>query len=406
MGAVRPGLVEQAPAAEDPAIDFPQPQLAAELDWLAGLVADDDLAVRLEQAHDLLARRHRLAAKDAPHGLHDHALQALQDWLELPPEPPGRRIAPGLQHSAHSCGLSSGLLRDRDQPRIGRAHGAARLLTLAPAQAVQALDQTSCAAGSRAEHGLAQIRGLLKRHLGPAQEPAEHAHAVSQEAAVARVMDRGLHHRAVDAQLAPARHFEPSRQRHHTLVEGEEGLWRDEVGPAQQRGVVRHLLQIDAAELAQDQTVGNEVLDLLVAPAVEALDHEKAQDDLDGRARPSPAQGVWRPLRQVGPDALKDRVTLEQAIEFAQHRFKLAEPRRDEGEQVHGRISVDQHDGGPPACEDAGTASTVHLNHVYFEKRSFSSSGSRWSLTQRRSATAERSRFSRPPKAPPPRGKS
>src|ERR687885_512119 len=56
MGAVRPGLVEQAPAADDPALDFLQPQLAAELDRLAGLVAADDLAVRLEQAHDLLPR--------------------------------------------------------------------------------------------------------------------------------------------------------------------------------------------------------------------------------------------------------------------------------------------------------------------------------------------------------------
>src|ERR687886_1179279 len=321
MGAVRPGLVEQAPAADDPAIDFLQPQLAAELDWLAGLVADDDLAVRLEQAHDLLARRHRLAAKDAPHGLHDHALQAWQDGLELPPEPPGRRIAPGLQHSAHSCGLSSGLLRNRDQPRIGRAHGAARRLTLAPAQAVQALDQTSCAAGSRAEHGLAQISGLPQRHLGPAQEPAEHADTIPQEAAVARVMDRGLHHRAVNAQLAPARHFEPSRQLNHALVEGEERLWRDEVGPAQQCGVVRHLLQINAAELAQDQTVGDEVLNLLVAPAVEALDHKQAQNDLDRRARASEDQAVWRTPCQVGLDAPKDAVVLEQGIELAQHRF-------------------------------------------------------------------------------------
>ena len=37
----------------------------------------------------------------------------------------------------------------------------------------------------------------------------------------------------------------------------------------------------------------------------------------------------------------------------------------------------------------------VHLNRVYFEKRSFSSSGSRWSLTQRRSAMTRGSRFRR-----------
>ena len=41
----------------------------------------------------------------------------------------------------------------------------------------------------------------------------------------------------------------------------------------------------------------------------------------------------------------------------------------------------------------------VILNHVYFEKRSFSSSGSRWSLTQRRSAMTKGSRFRRASKS-------
>jgi len=39
--------------------------------------------------------------------------------------------------------------------------------------------------------------------------------------------------------------------------------------------------------------------------------------------------------------------------------------------------ALEQSGGGAP-----------DLNRVYFENRSFSSSGSRWSLTQRRSATA------------------
>ena len=39
------------------------------------------------------------------------------------------------------------------------------------------------------------------------------------------------------------------------------------------------------------------------------------------------------------------------------------------------------------------------LNHVYFEKRSFSSSGSSWSLTQRRSAMTKGSRFRRASKS-------
>src|SRR5829696_9262777 len=45
----------------------------------------------------------------------------------------------------------------------------------------------------------------------------------------------------------------------------------------------------------------------------------------------------------------------------------------------------------------------AYLNHVYFEKRSFSSSGSRRSLTQRRSAMTKGSR-SGAPRNPPPAG--
>src|SRR3954454_4004785 len=41
----------------------------------------------------------------------------------------------------------------------------------------------------------------------------------------------------------------------------------------------------------------------------------------------------------------------------------------------------------------------LDLNHVYFEKRSFSSSGSRMSLTQRRSAMTKGSRFRRTSKS-------
>src|ERR671926_662533 len=71
VGRIGPGLVEHPPAADDPAVDFLQPQLAPELDRLAGLVADDDPRVRLEQAHDLLPPRHPLATKPTAHRLSD-----------------------------------------------------------------------------------------------------------------------------------------------------------------------------------------------------------------------------------------------------------------------------------------------------------------------------------------------
>src|SRR4051794_34621338 len=63
---------------------------------------------------------------------------------------------------------------------------------------------------------------------------------------------------------------------------------------------------------------------------------------------------------------------------------------------------------GATICTQQGTTTELNLadffrsnniNRVYFEKRSFSSSGLRWSLTQRRSAMTKGSRFKRASKS-------
>jgi hypothetical protein len=147
---------------------------------------------------------------------------------------------------------------------------------------------------------------------------------------------RGLDHRAVHAQLAPARDLEPARQRHHPLVEGGQRRGFDQVGPAQQGGVVGHPLQIDATELPEHQAVADEALDLLIAPAVQAPDHEQAQDDLDRRVPGRPRVrlcGARRAARQVGLDPAEDLIVIEQAIELAQHRLEVGHELRHQREQ-------------------------------------------------------------------------
>src|ERR687883_1308674 len=109
VGRIGPGWVEPPPAADDPAIDFLQPQLVSELDRLADLVADDDLRVRLEQAEDLVRAGHRLTLEDAALRLGERTLQAWQERLELSREPLGGHIAPAPQHRADPCSLSPGL---------------------------------------------------------------------------------------------------------------------------------------------------------------------------------------------------------------------------------------------------------------------------------------------------------
>src|SRR5450756_513451 len=68
-------------AADDPAIDLVQPDLVPKLGRLADLAPADDLAVRLEETHQLLERRHRLAIQYPPTRLSDHLLE---EGHELP----------------------------------------------------------------------------------------------------------------------------------------------------------------------------------------------------------------------------------------------------------------------------------------------------------------------------------
>lgn len=46
-------------------------------------MADDDLGVGLEQADDLIARRHRLAVENAPLGLVQHPIETRQDRFDV-----------------------------------------------------------------------------------------------------------------------------------------------------------------------------------------------------------------------------------------------------------------------------------------------------------------------------------
>jgi len=115
---------------------------------------------------------------------------------------------------------------------------------------------------------LPQRRAVAEHALGAPQQAAEHAHAVAEGLAVGRIADIRLHDGPVDAQLPPARDPRGLRQRHDPVVERGDGARPDEVGPADEGGVVGHRLQVHAAELPQHQTIVDEVLGLGIAPPV------------------------------------------------------------------------------------------------------------------------------------------
>ena len=102
---------------------------------------------------------------------------------------------------------------------------------------VDALGQLLGAPGAVAKAWLS--RGL--EHLaGVVDQAREHAHPIGQQAAVGRVVNGRLDHGGVDPQLAPARHLEAARQLGHAVQQSMQRLGLHQVGPAQQRRVVRH----------------------------------------------------------------------------------------------------------------------------------------------------------------------
>jgi hypothetical protein len=116
------------------------------------------------------------------------------------------------------------------------------------------------------------------------------------------------------AQFAGARELERAGQHHHAVQELVQGFGLDEIGPAQQRGIVGDWLQIEAAERAQDETVADVVLGLLVAEAVEVLDDQQAQDDLNRGGGTPVAAGARKAAAQVGFDQMKQAIVLEQVV--------------------------------------------------------------------------------------------
>src|SRR4029079_15406815 len=81
-------------------------------------------------------------------------------------------------------------------------------------------------------------------------------------------------------------------------------------------------------------------------------------------------------------------------------RTAFAEDRRDHIKEAVSLLPANRHAAFQEAREALDLQTEIEaLNRVYFEKRSFSSSGLRQSLTQRRSAMTKGSWFRRPSKS-------
>jgi hypothetical protein len=208
---------------------------------------------------------------------------------------------------------------------------------------VQLLRQPPDGAGPAAERLLQPGGGLAQRRPGAAQEPRDDADAVADRAAVGGEVDVGLDGRGVDAELAAAGHLQRPGQLDHPVVERLDRLRADGVGPADQRGVVGNLLEVDAAELAEREAVVDEVLGLGVAPAVEPHDHEHAEDHLHRRRGAASRTGPGMTAGHVLANGLKDLVIVERAVELLELGPEAEVELGHQREQIGPGVAVPEH---------------------------------------------------------------
>jgi len=77
------GFGQDPIAADDPSVDFLQPELPPKLHCLPGFVTDDNLGVGFEQTDDFLFRRHDLTLDAPPRCLSDCLINPRQKLLKL-----------------------------------------------------------------------------------------------------------------------------------------------------------------------------------------------------------------------------------------------------------------------------------------------------------------------------------
>ena len=209
---------------------------------------------------------------------------------------------------------------------------------------MQLLRQPADGPHPAAERPRTQRLGRLAEHgFRPPQEPRQHPHAVADQAAVGRVMDVGPDRGGVRPELAAAGHLAAPGQFDGAVIDRLQRPGADELGPADQHGVVGDLLEVDAAELSEDQAVVDEVLGPREAPAVQPHHDEHPEDDLDGRGGAAVDAGHGVAPAEVVADAGEDLIVVEESIELGQPGLEPEAELRDQGEEVGGFVTVAEH---------------------------------------------------------------
>src|SRR5260221_2152319 len=122
------------------------------------------------------------------------------------------------------------------------------------------------------------------------------------------MMNVGLHHRGVDAQLLAVLQSEVERRLRHRIIDRLERLGREPIEAAMERIVSRHRQTIEVRELAQCASIGNPLAQFAIVPVLDAHENQRAQDLLRRQAAAT-SLGLLQTPRQIEAD-LFDHVLL------------------------------------------------------------------------------------------------
>ena len=270
----------------------------------------DDVGMRLEQTHHLLAGRHRFAVEHAALGLLHHPLEQVPAGAHLGTPTLGPRLSYATHFSQCRRRVGDRVRHQAQQPLVGGRP---------PLLAARRADLLLAPLGSTA---VVAKRHRLKPLARLPQQPRQHPHAVVQQAAVRRLQDIRLGHRAVDTHLRTR--FDPPLlgvlQQH--AVDRLPRVGVDRADGALQRRLLRHTERIDPREALHAGGIEQRELQPPIAVAHQMHEHRTAQNGLAGQPRATPGGAA----RHAGADHVEQFGVL---IEPCRSAFQFAGDRMD-----------------------------------------------------------------------------
>jgi hypothetical protein len=157
------------------------------------------------------------------------------------------------------------------------------------------------------------------------------------------MVDVRFNHHRVHPELPAAGDLQRACQLHHAVIERGERFRAYLVGPTDESGVVGSRLEIQPAELAQNDRVGDEAFRLLVAPSIESLDHQHPQDHFGRGGMPPEPSRVGVALKKIRLEEFEEFIVIEELIKLGKLRFELHLKFGHQLEEVYGIVAVDYH---------------------------------------------------------------